>query len=68
MKVSGVVTRRKETITDLCICPEQIINEPERVFEKSDIIVVSTGDPVYSTRMTGKAFEFNLPVVTMNTE
>jgi predicted homoserine dehydrogenase-like protein len=41
---------------------------PELLFIKSDVIVVSTGDPIYSTEIIHAAFQYNLPVVTMDAD
>jgi predicted homoserine dehydrogenase-like protein len=68
MQVSGVLTRRTGPVPDLGINPELVTNEPRRLFELSDVIVVSTGDPIYSTEIIDLAFEFGLPVVTMDVD
>lgn len=68
LEACGVITRRKDLISDLYVDPAVVFNQPERVFEKSDIVVVSTGNPVYSTEIISKAFEFDQPVVTMDAD
>lgn len=68
MQVSGLLTRRKGTIEDMGVSQDLLIHEPEQLMEKSDIIVVSTGDPVYSTEIIDIAFRYNLPVVTMDAD
>jgi predicted homoserine dehydrogenase-like protein len=68
MSISGVLTRRTGIIDDLMV-PSDIIHQiPEILFLKSDVIVVSTGDPVYSTEIIHAAFQYNLPVVTMDAD
>jgi predicted homoserine dehydrogenase-like protein len=66
MSVSGVLTRRTGMIEGLEVSNEIIHQIPEILFLKSDVIVVSTGDPLYSTEIINAAFQYNLPVVTMD--
>ncbi len=68
MTVSGVLTRRIGAIDGLDISNEMIYRNPELLFSKSDVIVVSTGDPIYSTEIINAAFQYNLPVVTMDAD
>ncbi|WP_198314224.1 hypothetical protein [Alkalitalea saponilacus] len=68
MKISGILTRRKGNIPGLEVEQSLLTHEPERLMEKSDIIVISTGDPLYSTEIATIAFTFNLPVVTMDAD
>ncbi|WP_375582996.1 NAD(P)-dependent oxidoreductase [Cyclobacterium xiamenense] len=68
MVLSGIVTRRKGRIDDLGVSQDFLTTDPERVFAASDLIVVSTGDPIYSTEVIAKAFEYKLPVVTMDAD
>lgn len=68
MIVSGVLTRRKGFIEGLEIDQKSVLQIPEELFLKSDIIVVSTGDPIYSTAIIMEAFKYNLPVVTMDAD
>src|SRR5690606_27575541 len=51
MKVSGILTRRTGTIADLGVSQDLLTLVPERLMEVSDVIVVSTGDPLYSTEI-----------------
>lgn len=66
--LSGMLTRRKGAISNFPASEKQIFRIPESLFEKSDILVVTTGDPVYNTDIIVKAFEFGLPVITMDAE
>ncbi|SNS07546.1 Predicted homoserine dehydrogenase, contains C-terminal SAF domain [Belliella buryatensis] len=68
MTISGVLTRRQGVINGLEIAKELVFQSPEKFFSKSDIIVVSTGDPIYSTAVIFEAFKYNLPVVTMDAD
>jgi predicted homoserine dehydrogenase-like protein len=68
MIVSGILTRRNGKIKELEKFQDLITQEPGRLMEKSDIIVVSTGDPIYSTDIIDLAFTYDLPVVTMDTD
>jgi predicted homoserine dehydrogenase-like protein len=68
MVVSGVLTRRTGAIEGLEV-PSEIIHQiPQVLFLKSDLIIVSTGDPLYSTDIINAAFQYNLPVVTMDAD
>src|SRR5690606_4099180 len=68
MKVSGILTRRSGTIADLGVSQDLLTLVPERLMEVSDVIVVSTGDPLYSTEIIDLAFTYKLPVVTMDAD
>lgn len=68
MTVSGVLTRRSGIIDGLNISDHIVHQIPELLFLKSDVIVVSTGDPIYSTEIIHAAFQYNLPVVTMDAD
>jgi predicted homoserine dehydrogenase-like protein len=68
MSVSGVLTRRIGVIEGLEVSKEMVYRTPELLFLKSDVIVVSTGDPIYSTEIINAAFQYNLPVVTMDAD
>lgn len=68
MIVSGVLTRRIGIIEGLEISNDKVYQNPELLFLKSDVIVVSTGDPIYSTEIIHAAFQHNLPVVTMDAD
>ncbi|WP_154853246.1 NAD(P)-dependent oxidoreductase [Cyclobacterium xiamenense] len=68
MLLSGIVTRRKGRIDDLGVRQDYLTTEVEKVLDASDLIVVSTGDPIYSTEVIQKAFDYKLPVVTMDAD
>lgn len=68
MVISKILTRRKGKIDDLGVSQDYLTTEPERLFESSDLIVVSTGDAIYSTQVINSAFEHDLPVVTMDAD
>ena len=68
MKVAGILTRRKGKIEDLGVSQDLLTLVPEKLMEKSDVIVVSTGNPLYSTEIIDLAFTFSLPVVTMDAD
>ena len=68
MKVSLVLTRRQGVIPGLGIDQDKITRIPEKLMEQSDIVVVSTGDPLYSTEIIDLAFSFGLPVGTMDVD
>ncbi|GAO28500.1 NAD(P)-dependent oxidoreductase [Geofilum rubicundum] len=64
----GILTRRKGPIGDLQVNQDLVTTSPQRLMEKSDILVVSTGDALYSTEIINMAFGFDLPVVTMDAD
>lgn len=68
MKISGILTRRKGSISDLRVSQDLVTQNPDYLFERSDLIFVSTGDPIHTTEMIHKAFSYNLPVVTMDAD
>ncbi|SHN14950.1 Predicted homoserine dehydrogenase, contains C-terminal SAF domain [Cyclobacterium lianum] len=68
MVISHILTRRKGSIEDLGVSQDYLTTEPEKLFDSSDLIVVSTGDAIYSTKVIDKAFEYGLPVVTMDAD
>tara|TARA_R110002111_G_C5941908_1_gene367761 strand:+ start:94 stop:1284 length:1191 start_codon:yes stop_codon:yes gene_type:complete len=68
MVISKILTRRKGVISDLGVSQEFLTTSPEEVLDSSDLIVVSTGDPIYSTEIIDKAFVYGLPVVTMDAD
>lgn len=68
MVISKILTRRKGKIDDLGVSQDYLTTEQERLFESSDVIVVSTGDAIYSTGVINSAFEYGLPVVTMDAD
>ncbi|WP_114749077.1 NAD(P)-dependent oxidoreductase [Pleomorphovibrio marinus] len=68
MVISKILTRRKGFIEDLGVSQEYLTNDPHRVIELSDVLVVSTGDPIYSTKIIEIAFNYGVPVVTMDAD
>ncbi|MBD3628617.1 SAF domain-containing protein [Cyclobacterium sp.] len=68
MVISKILTRREGKIDDLGVSQDYLTTEQERLFESSDLIVVSTGDAIYSTKVINSAFEYGLPVVTMDAD
>ncbi len=68
MVVSGILTRRSGIITDLKVSQDLVTQNADQLFGKSDLIFVSTGDPIHTTEMIHKAFSYNLPVVTMDAD
>lgn len=68
MVISKILTRRKGVIEDLGVDQEYITNDARRVLELSDVLVVSTGDPIYSTEIIELAFTYGVPVVTMDAD
>ncbi len=67
-EVTGILTRRKGFIDDLKVDQQLVTTESAKIMERSDLIVVSTGDVLYSTDMINLAFSYNLPVVTMDAD
>lgn len=68
MIVSGILTRREGIIEGLEIPKNFVHHTSEKLFLHSDVIVVSTGDPIYNTAIILEAFKYNLPVVTMDAD
>src|SRR5690554_4612071 len=68
MIMSGILTRRTGIIDDLGVSQDLLTHFPEKLMDSSDVIVVSTGDPLYSTQIIDLAFTYKLPVVTMDAD
>lgn len=68
MKISGILSRRSGLIEDLGVNQELVTRHPEKLMESSDLIVVSTGDVLYSTHIINMALVYQLPVVTMDAD
>lgn len=68
MAISRILTRRSGTIDKLGVEQSYVTKTPELLFEASDVVVVSTGDPVYSTEVINQALACGLPVVTMDAD
>lgn len=67
-KISGILTRRTGLIENLGVNQDLVTIYPEKLMEASDVIVVSTGDVIYSTFIIDLAFTYDLPVVTMDAD
>lgn len=67
-KISGILTRRTDIIENLGVSQDLVTLHPEKLMEASDVIVVSTGDVIYSTFIIDLAFSYDLPVVTMDAD
>lgn len=67
-KISGILTRRRGLIESLGVSQDLVTLHPEKIMEASDVIVVSTGDVIYSTYIIDLAFTYGLPVVTMDAD
>src|SRR5690606_26563767 len=65
-RISGILTRRRGVIENLGLSQDLVTQHPEKIMESSDVVVVSTGDVVYSTSIIDLAFTYNVPVVTMD--
>lgn len=68
MVISGILTRRTDPIKNLGVSQDLITLSPEYLMDSSDLIVVSTGDVVYSTSIIDMAFTHNIPVLTMDAD
>lgn len=66
--ISGILTRRAGLIENLGVSQDLVTLNPEKLMETSDVIVVSTGDVIYSTYIIDLAFTYDLPVVTMDAD
>jgi predicted homoserine dehydrogenase-like protein len=67
-KISGILTRRLGLIENLGVSQDLVTVDAEKLMESSDVIVVSTGDVIYTTYIVDLAFTYNLPVVTMDAD
>lgn len=69
IEVSKVLTRRRlSTVIDGSISTQQATNHPDELIRNSDIVFISTGDPIYGTEVAVQALAENRPVVTMDAE
>jgi predicted homoserine dehydrogenase-like protein len=68
MTISGILTRRTGGIPISGVSHDLIIFQAEKIMETSDLIVVSTGDVIYSTHIINMALRYPLPVVTMDAD
>ena len=67
-KIAGILTRRQGLIADLGVSQDLLMHDPERLMDASDVVVVSTGDVLYSTYIIDLAFSYHRPVVTMDAD
>ena len=68
MEVCSILSRRQGYIHDLGIAQELVTNSRKKIMDLSDILVVSTGDPLYSTEIIDLAFQYGTKVVTMDAD
>jgi len=68
MEISFILSRRKGVISDLGVPQDLVTNSIKQLLDNSDIIVVSTGDPLYSTEVIDLAFKYGTKVVTMDAD
>src|SRR5690606_30704107 len=68
MMVAGILTRRTGTIDDLGVSQDWLTLFPEKPIDAWDLIVVSTVHPLYSTQIIALAFNYKLPVVTLDAD
>ncbi|WP_143961413.1 NAD(P)-dependent oxidoreductase [Litoribacter populi] len=68
MEISYILTRRKGHVPDLGVPQKYITQSIQQILEHSDILVVSTGDPIYSTAIIDLAFQYGVKVVTMDAD
>lgn len=68
MEISYILSRRKGLINDLGVDQDLVTNSLKKLLDNSDIIVVSTGDPIYSTEVIDLAFQYGIKVVTMDAD
>lgn len=68
LDVTGVLTRHATPPRRDYPFPHLLTESLEELIESADVIVVSSGDPVYTTRVIHVIVEAGLPVVTMDSE
>jgi predicted homoserine dehydrogenase-like protein len=69
LNLSSVLTRRNLShIQDLSLPDGIVTNSLIEISEKSDIAIVSTGDPVYNTEVIRTLLESGVKVITMDSE
>jgi len=68
MEISYILSRRKGYIADLGVSQDLVTNSIKKLLDNSDILVVSTGDPIYSTEVIDLAFKYGTKVVTMDAD
>ncbi|ERM80177.1 hypothetical protein P872_14025 [Rhodonellum psychrophilum GCM71 = DSM 17998] len=68
MAISKILTRRQGFVEGLGVDQSYLTTNPLELFDNSDLIIVSTGDPIYSTEVIFQAFKYNIPVLTMDAD
>jgi len=68
MEISHILTRRDGNIEDLGVPPALVTKSLKKLLDNADIVVVSTGDPIYSTEVIDLAFQYGTKVVTMDAD
>lgn len=68
MVISRILTRRPGFVDGLGVDQSYLTLIPEELFDNSDLIIVSTGDPIYATEIIYQAFKYDLPVLTMDAD
>lgn len=68
MVISKILTRRSGFVEGLGLDQSYLTLIPEELFDNSDLIIVSTGDPIYATEVINEAFKYKLPVLTMDAD
>ncbi|MDO9551488.1 NAD(P)-dependent oxidoreductase [Rhodonellum sp.] len=68
MVISKILTRRQGFVEGLGVDQSYLTTNPLELFDNSDLIIVSTGDPIYSTEVIFQAFKYNIPVLTMDAD
>jgi len=68
MEISYILSRRKGNIIDLGVSQNLVTNSIKKLLDNSDIVVVSTGDPIYSTEVIDLAFQYGTKVITMDAD
>lgn len=68
MVISKILSRRSGFVEGLGLDQSYLTLIPEELFDNSDLIIVSTGDPIYATEVINEAFKYKLPVLTMDAD
>lgn len=68
MVLTKILTRRIGFVEGLGVDQSYLTLNSSELFDNSDVIVVSTGDPIYNTEIIFEAFKYNIPVLTMDAD
>jgi len=68
MVISKILTRRHGYVSGLGISQNHLTKNPLELFDNSDLLIVSTGDPIYNTNIIYEAFKYNIPVLSMDAD